>query len=732
MRLLIAAGVAVLLAVALTLPRPEGGRLFGFSRASARAHLELEQRFLAFPDTAVIRDTHRFLTGEPHPAGSTRNRELADYVAQQFRDAGMQDVRLTRHDVLLPRPIEISVEMTHPRSWRASMREPIPASDSDLSRHEPSIDPAYHAYSASGDVTAPVVYAGAGEEADYDWLASQGIDIRGAIVLVKQTVSYSYRGAKAWRAEKRGAAGILIYPDPAANGSASGLVYPDGPWGPDTRLERGGVIYDFLVPGDPLTPGWASTAGARRIGKKEAPSLPQIISAPLSAVDARPILEALAGPRVPPDWQSALPIEFRAGPGPARVRLRVQSDDEVRPVWTVTGVFEGTESPDRIVIAGNHRDAWVFGGADPSSGTAALLELARCLGVMRRSGWEPRRSIMLASWDAEEFALTSSTEWGEENQTWLRTDAVAYLNVDSAASGQKFVAAANPSLARLLAEVAQAVRDPAAGVPVAAVARERWTAERGGVADAGDIRFIDARPGGGSDYTVFLNFLGIPVADVAFDGPHGVYHSAYDTHAWVARFGDPGFRYHRALVQLWGLALLRLTDAESLPLDPVTTATAIEEFVAELGRRVPASMESDARVQRSMRGVGEAAKTLEAAARALEDRRTRALHAGDRQGLEQVNQRLLTFERAFLDPEGLPGRTWYRHLIHAPKFNYQPEVLPGLAAALEVHDAGQLVLAADRLSAALRRAALVLDAGVRSLTRTGSDPTSTGSLAPPR
>jgi N-acetylated-alpha-linked acidic dipeptidase len=318
---------------------------------------------------------------------------------------------------------------------------------------------------------------------------------------------------------------------------------------------------------------------------------------------------------------------------------------------------------------------------------------------------------MLASWDAEEFALTSSTEWAEENQAWLRTDAVAYLNVDSAASGQKFVAAAAPSLARLLAEVAQVVRDPAAGVPVAAVARERRTAEHGGGADADDTRFIDVRPGGGSDYTVFLNFLGIPVADIAFDGPHGVYHTAYDTHEWVVRFGDPGFQYHRALVQLWGLTLLRLADAESLPLDPVATATAIEEFVRELDRRVTGSMGSDARVRRSMRAVAEAAKTLEAAARALDERRTRALDAGDREALEQINQRLLTFERALIDPEGLPGRSWYRHLIHAPKFTYQPEVLPGLAIALDVHDVPQLVLGAERLIAALRRAALVLDAG---------------------
>ena len=268
---------------------------------------------------------------------------------------------------------------------------------------------AYHAYSASGDVTAPVVYAGSGNPSDYDWLTKQGIDVKGKIVLVRYSVPYSYRGFKALAAEQRGAAGILIYSDPAEDGFKKGRTYPDGPWGPESHIQRGGIGYDFRVPGDPLTPGWASVPGAPRIKAADAASLPKIMSAPLSWRDARPILEALKGPDAPATWQGGLPITYRVGAGPATVHMRVQMDDKVRPIWTVTGRLTGTQSPDQLVIVGNHRDAWVYGGVDPSSGTASLMELARSLGALAKRGTRPKRTIVFASWDAEEFTLTSST-----------------------------------------------------------------------------------------------------------------------------------------------------------------------------------------------------------------------------------------------------------------------------------------------------------------------------------
>ena len=318
---------------------------------------------------------------------------------------------------------------------------------------------------------------------------------------------------------------------------------------------------------------------------RDAISLPAIVSAPLSFDDARVILESLGGPDVPAAWRGAAAFPYRAGPGQTVVRLRVRNDSRVRPVWTVTGLIRGTEQPDDVVIVGNHRDAWVYGGVDPSSGSAALVELAGVLGELARSGWRPRRSLLFASWDAEEFALTSSTEWGEEHQEWLRRHAVAYLNVDSAASGPRLSLLAVPALNQVLEEVARTVGDPISRLKLAAAARDRKAREGGPRLTGAAEDVIDNRLGSGSDYTVFLNFLGVPVADLSFEGPYGVYHSLYDNHAWVATIGDPGFRYHATLVQFWGLAALRLAGADVVPLDYEPYARRVGEFAADVERR---------------------------------------------------------------------------------------------------------------------------------------------------
>ena len=369
-------------------------------------------------------------------AGSARDRELAEWTRDRFRISGLEDVAITTHDVLLPWPEEVSVEMTAPRPWRASMREePIPG------------DPYTHAQIAgAGPSLSRLLRIGRRHRAGRlrrqratrptttGW-PPQGIDVRGKIALVRYSVPYSYRGFKALTAQQRGAAGLLIYSDPADDGAAKGKVYPDGPWGPESHIQRGGIVYDFLVPGDPLTPGWASMPGAPRVAAARGGL----------AADDRQRAALVQGcardPRVARRARGAGAVARRAavhlsrGPGHAVVRMRVRADDRVRPVWTVTGLIRGSERPDDVVIVGNHRDAWVYGGVDPSSGSAALMELARALGELTRSGWRPRRSILFASWDAEEFALTSSTEWGEQHEAWLRKNAVAYLNVDSAASG---------------------------------------------------------------------------------------------------------------------------------------------------------------------------------------------------------------------------------------------------------------------------------------------------------
>jgi N-acetylated-alpha-linked acidic dipeptidase len=684
---------ALCLLCGLPAVRSQTRGIYGFASSSMPAQRSLESRFQASVDADRIRDFHKEYAARPHVAGSPRDRELAEWTRDRWREYGLEDVEITEHEVLLPYPEEVTVEMTVPRPWRASMREdPIPGDE--YTHAEVGIP--YHAYSASGDVTAPVVYAGSGNPEDYDWLLSKGIDVRGKIALVRYSVPYSYRGFKALTAQQRGAAGILIYSDPADDGFKKGKVYPEGPWGPESHIQRGGIVFDFMVPGDPLTPGWASVPGAKRIAPRESAALPAIMSAPLSWKDAQEILRALGGLEAPARWQGGLPFTYRVGGAAAVVRMRLRMDDRVRPIWTVTGKIRGTEEPESLVIAGNHRDAWIYGGVDPSSGSAALMELARTLGALAREGARPKRTILFASWDAEEFTLTSSTEWGEQHEQELGRHAVAYLNVDSAASGPNFGAAAVPALNRLIGEVAAEVRDPVARIPVAAVWRGRAQKERGTLPTGGGGELVNNRLGSGSDYTVFLNFLGVPIADLSFDGPYGVYHSVYDNHHWVARIGDPGFRYHAAMVRIWGLLSLRLANADVLPLDYVAYARRIQEFIKAIdGRYADQLKPARAAADRLAAAAAEAAREMDAA-------------AADPSSRAALNRRLIAAERAFLDQEGIPGRPWYRHQIYAPKYTYAPELLPGVAEAVARADAAAVARQAARLASALDRAARVL------------------------
>jgi N-acetylated-alpha-linked acidic dipeptidase len=701
MRIAVALASIVIPLSAVAFQRPEGPPL-GFTAGRAAKYLSTERKFLALPDAERIRQAHLFLADQPHMAGTPRDRQLADWTRDEFVKYGLEDVEITTHEVLLPWPEEVSVELTAPKAWRATMREEPIAGDKYSQTSPDLLGLPYHAYSASGEVTAPVVYAGSGNPADYDRLAAAGIDVKGKIALVRYSVPYSYRGFKALTAQRRGVAGLLIYSDPADDGFAKGKVYPDGPWGPPTHIQRGGIVFDFMVPGDPLTPGWASVEGARRIDRSEAVSLPRIISAPLSYADARVILESMGGPEAPKEWKGALPITYRMG-GAATIRMRVRSDDAVRPVWTVTGRIVGREEPGREVIVGNHRDAWIFGGVDPSSGSAALMELARTLGSLKSGGWRPRRTIVFASWDAEEFTLTTSTEWGEQHAAALRDRAVAYLNVDSAASGPNFTASAVPALNEVIAEAAQVVRDPLLRIPIAAAVRDRRTRERGSLPSGTSGELVDNRLGSGSDYTVFLNHLGIPIADLSFDGPYGVYHSMYDNHNWVARIGDPGFRYHVAMVQFWGVLALRLAEADIIPLDYEPYAAAIRTYVTEMESRWTA------RDKTAFAGARQAVAELASAAAALNDARREALASGDGARIDGLNRRLLAAERAFLDEAGIPGRPWYRHLIYAPKHTYAPELLPGVAEAIDAGAGDEHVGTQIRaLSDAIRRAARAL------------------------
>ena len=674
----------------------------GFAERTAASYLDVEKKFLTLPDAEQIRQAHLYLADQPHMAGTPRDRETAEWTRDRFQQYGLEDVQITTHEVLLPWPEEVSVELTAPRAWRAAMREDPIAGDKYSQLSPDLLGLPYHAYSASGEVTAPVIYAASGNPADYDRLAAAGIDAKGKIALVRYSVPYSYRGFKALTAQQRGVAGLLIYSDPADDGFAKGKVYPEGPWGPPSHIQRGGIVFDFMVPGDPLTPGWPSLPGARRIPRDEAISLPKIISAPLSYADARVILEAMGGPEAPAEWKGALPITYRMG-GQATVRMRVRSDDAIRPVWTVTGKITGRDEPEREVIVGNHRDAWIFGGVDPSSGSAALMELARTLGSLKAGGWRPRRTIVFASWDAEEFTLTTSTEWGEQHAEALGERAVAYLNVDSAASGPNFTASAVPAMNEVLAQTAQVIRDPVTGASIAAAVRDRRTRERGSLPTGASGELVGNRLGSGSDYTVFLNHLGIPVADLSFDGPYGVYHSMYDNHNWVAKIGDPGFRYHVTMVQFWGVLAMRLAESDVVALDYAPYATAIRTFLDEIERRWTP------RDRRALDDARRAAAELGTAAAAANQARRAALEAGDSSRIAALNRALVGTERAFLHPAGIPGRPWYRHLIYAPKHTYAPELLPGVAEAIDARAGDDEVTGQLRaLAAAIRRAAASL------------------------
>ena len=665
---------------------PASGRIFGFTARSSADQRAVERRFLALPSRTAARDAHAYLTAAPHVAGSPRDRVLAEWVRDKWRGYGLEQVEIVEHEVLLPYANRVQVEMpvlnAHGGAatpWRASLKEDAVEGDAYSAA---DVGVAYHAYSASGDVTAPMVYAGSGNPSDYDWLAGHGIDVKGKIVLVRYSVPYSYRGFKALTAEQRGAAGLLIYSDPADDGFKKGKTYPDGPWGPESHIQRGGTVYDFRVPGDPLTPGWASVPGARRISRTDAISLPKIMSAPLSWRDARVLLEALQGPEAPAAWKGGLPITYRVGAGPALVRMRVEMDDKVRPIWTVAGRITGAVFPDERVIVGNHRDAWVYGGVDPSSGTASLMELARSLGTLASQGARPDRTIVFANWDAEEFTLTSSTEWGEQHARDLGEHAVAYLNVDSSASGQEFKALAVPSLNRLVVEAARDTLD----------------------LKDDDRAMVSNRLGSGSDYTVFLNFLGVPIVDMSFNGPYGVYHSVYDNHLWMQKFGDPGFVRHAAMTRLWGVMALRLANADIVPLDYRVSAARIREFVQE---KTDAARPAD-RV--ALRPLDAAADRFAAAAEAAALRMEALLSSetADAGAMAALSRTLMNTERAFLDPDGIPGRPWYRHLIYAPKATYAPEVLPGVAEALEAGDRTRLGVQVAHLVAALDRASALL------------------------
>jgi N-acetylated-alpha-linked acidic dipeptidase len=686
--------LAILLIAVNALAAGRSGPL-GFSEKRAAAIRPLETRLIETIRPERCRREHRIFTEQPHLAGSQRNYDLAQHVARQWRAYGLEDVKPIEHPVYLPWPVRYEATIVAPVQEKLSLREdPIPQ---DKDSYSTEVGIPYCAYSADVDVTAEVVYVNSGNPEDYDLLASNGIDVRGKIALARYSVPYSYRGFKALTAQRRGAAALLLYSDPAEDGYKKGDVYPWGPWGPESHLQRGGIVYDFNLPGDPRTPGWASVPGGRFLPAADAVSMPTVAAAPMSYRDARRMLENLKGPTAPEKWQGGLPFTYHLGPGPAKLHLVIENDKKVRSIWNVVGSLRGAERPNEWVVLGNHRDAWVFGGVDPSSGSASLMETARAFGELARTGWRPRRTIVFASWDAEEFTLTGSTEWGELEAERLKAGALAYLNVDSSSSGHDFSASAVPALTDFLRDVARAVPDPSGGSIY-----EAW--QRSQEKKSGEEPNVTTRLGSGSDYTVFLNFLGVPVADLTFDGPYGVYHSVYDSFTWVDRVGDPGYYYHAAMSRYWAVAALRLSECDYVPLNYATYAREVQSYLSEV-----AKVAHERRVEVDLAAARKAAADWERASRAALEVVERATASGDVARVERVHKALMKVERALLDPDGLNGRPWFKHLIYAPRPTYKPIVLPGLTEAVEAGDRVRAVAEAERLTRAINRATAALN-----------------------
>jgi N-acetylated-alpha-linked acidic dipeptidase len=605
------------------------------------------------------------------------------------------------------------LEQVAPEPKRLTSPEEGVPEDKDASDPRAALN--WNAYSPSCDLTREVVFVNHARPEDFAALDRLGVSVKDRLVLARYY--RGYRGGKAQEAQKRGAAGIIFYSDPMEDGYYRGDVYPHGPWGPDSHFQRGATAFDYIVPGDPLTPGWASLPGAKRINPRQAESLPRIPSVPISWRDALVIFRNLAGPAVPRGWQGGLPLTYHVGPGPSRLHLKIEASFETRAITNVIGVLRGSDEPEKIVLLGNHHDAWVYGAVDPISGTATMIELARVAGELRRRGFPPRRTLVFGNWDAEEWTLTGSTEWGEERKDDLARNGVACLNIDSSASGPNFQASVVPTLRRLISEALRDVRDPKSGedlytVTLRADEEDAFTPIYNAPAVEQQAHRINYDIlGSGSDYTVFFNHIGMPSLDAGFDGPYGVYHSVLDNHFWMSRFGDPGFLYHTAMVRVWGLLAYRMANADILPFEESPYPADVKQYLDDLEKSASAARLPDlADLRAAIAGWEKAAADFDAGVAAALGGEQPASAGGASSGggtrpqpamLAKLNAALMQAERDLLDPAGIPKRPWFRHLIYAPLPTYAAETLPGLREAVEDNDAARARAQAKALAAAV-------------------------------
>lgn len=711
--------LCLLFAVASAGCDSEPPRLPGFSEESAGRQGAIESRILGLPSGERMQEYHEPLTEEPHHAGTPANERAAEAIAEHLRDFGFDSILYSRYEVLLPRPLERSLSVVFPDTVALRLEEPPLPEDEDTAK--PGVLPTFNAYSADGDVTAEVVYVNYGLPADYRTLDSLGISVAGKIVLARY--GGSWRGIKPRLAAERGAVGALIYSDPADDGFAQGPVMPDGKWRPEHGVQRGSVLDLPRRPGDPQTPGRPSLPGAERLPLEEVETLLAIPVQPISYGDARPILERIGGRQAPEAWVGGLPIEYRVGPGPAVVHLQLRFDWSVRPIVNVIGLLRGAEEPDHWVMAGGHRDAWTFGGRDPISGTVSMLETARALAtVHRRTPF--RRTVAVASWDAEEYGLIGSTEFAEEMAAVLPGRVVTYINRESYTAGA-FEAAGSHALQPLVNDVARRIVFP--GSEDEQTVYESWRTAADDAHTVNHGGWTDVRLGAlgsGSDYTAFLDHLGIPSLDVGFSSPNGIYHSRYDTHWFFTRYGDPGFETGERLAELVALVMARLANADVLPLDYTATAETVERYLEELQAEVDAR-----RLKLDLGGVRTANDRLAFAAAGFNAAVDRVLGMADvpPEGYDalvsDLNDILLGVEQDFLHPEGLPRRPWFRHLLYAPGYDtgYGVKTLPGIREAVERGAQPEAREMATALEAALLRAVDRLSGGLERAKGFGGD-----------
>ncbi|OYV98567.1 MAG: folate hydrolase [Acidobacteria bacterium 21-70-11] len=734
-------------------PADEPG-LAGFSDASARVEREWEARFRAIPDPANLRAYVKRLSARPHAVGSAYDKDNAEWILSQFKAWGLE-AKIETFDVLFPTPKERRLEMIAPTRFVAALQEPAVAVDPTSGQTKEQL-PTYNAYSADGDVTGPLVYVNYGVPDDYDRLQRLGVSVKGAVVIARY--GHSWRGIKPKVAAEHGAVGCLIYSDPRDDGYFEGATFPAGPFRPDEGVQRGSVMDTYYV-GDPLTPGVGATKDAKRLALKDVTVITKIPVLPISYGDAKPLLAALGGPTAPEAWRGALPITYHVGPGAAEVHLVVKSNWDIKPVYDVIATIPGSTFPDEWVIRGNHHDAWVNGAEDPVSGQAALLEEARAYGELLKQGWRPKRTIVYCAWDGEEPGLLGSTEWAETHAAELSQHAVAYLNSDSNGRGYLSMGGSH-TLEAFYNDVARDITDPESGVSVWKRLRlhriedAKTAEERKEIRKRPDLRI--GALGFGSDYTVFLDHLGIPCISLGFGGEDegGIYHSVYDDFYWYTHFGDTTFVYGRALAQTTGTAVIRLADADLLPYRFTNLADTVDLYLGQL-KKLLQKERAEARERNLELEEGVFAATVDPRApllpppaeavpphlnfAPLENAAEALAHSAERydkavakaranggagladESVQTVNATLMGVERAMLDPAGLPDRPWFENLLYAPGMytGYGVKTVPMVREAIELRRWQEADEGIVRTAKVLADVAAVIDRATAALEKTG-------------